>query len=127
MTGVTILHGNRSRSRGHERRRGLTDEVRVEGGAEELEDRAALGFTGADGRPNAFAPALAFIAACALCDTPVDNEVADGLLGHVVGWLNPRGGDEGEEFLGVKAEALAQVTDARSVRGVLETVDQPVA
>jgi hypothetical protein len=105
----------------------MTDEMRVERGAEELEDRSALGFTGTDGRPNAFAPALAFVAACALGDAPVDNEVADCLLGHVVGWLDSWGGDEGEELLWVKAEALAQVTDARSVRGVLETVDQPVA
>ena len=86
-----------------------------------------MGFTSADGGPDAFAPALAFDAASALGDAPVDNEVADGLLGHVVGGLNPWGGDEGEELLGVKAEAFAQVTDARSVRGVLETVDQPVA
>ena len=101
--------------------------MRIEGCAEEIEDRPALGIAGADGCPDAFAPALAFGSACALCDTPVDNEVTDGLLGHVVGRLNLRCGDEREKLLGMEAESLAQVTDAHSVRSVLETADQPVA
>ena len=86
----------------------------VDGGAEELKDRAALGFAGTDGGPDPFAPALALVSASAPGDASIDDEVTDGLFRHVVGGFDAGGGEEGEELLGMEAKALTQIAYARS-------------
>ena len=90
---------NRSRRHGQEGWRREAFEVCVDGGAEELKDRAALGFAGADGGPDPFAPALALVSASAPGDASIDDEVTDGLFRHVVGGFDAGGGDEGEELV----------------------------
>lgn len=50
---------------------------------------------GAQNRPDAFGPALAVVSARPLSNLSVDDDVADGLFGEVVGRLDVGGGGKG--------------------------------
>ncbi len=62
-------------------------EVGEEGFFEEREQVAAVLAAGGDSRPDALAPVSASFATSALRDAAVDHDVANGLLGGVVGRL----------------------------------------
>ena len=76
---------------------------------QEVEGRLIL--LGAGGRhgPDAFAPALAVWAACALRHFSIDDHEADRSLGEVVRRLNAGGGDESEVGVAVLAETIGHV------------------
>ena len=96
----------------------------LDGIAKELENRTPLRLTGTDSRPDALGPVATFLASSALSNAAVDNEIANGLFGHVVGRLNAGCGDEGEELLGVHLETLAQVASTGTVGGRPEFFDE---
>ena len=111
----------------HERGGLFAAEEGVDRIAKELECRALLQAAGAQYRPDTFGPTLPMVAACALGQLPVDDDVADGLFGEVVGGLNAGGGDEGEELLGMELEAVAQISDPRAIGCGLELPNEFVA
>ena len=91
---------------------GLAGEVGEDRLVQEVEGGLVPLGAGGGGRPDAFAPALAGVAAGALGDFSVDDHEADRPLGEVVRRLNPRfprGGDELEVGVAVLAETAGQV------------------
>ena len=92
-----------------------------------LEHRSVLLGAGGGGRPDAFAPAAAARAACALGHVAVLDHEAYGLLGQVVRGRDARRGDEAEVGRPVSAEAVRQVPGLDPRRGALAHLQHPVA
>ena len=61
---------------------------------EELHGGSALLSAGGQNSPDAFGPALAYLAASALCDAPIDDHKTQSLFCEVIRWFDTRGGDE---------------------------------
>ena len=81
-----------------------------DGFAKEGEDASAGLGAGGDRGPDAFEPALAGVAARALCDLAVDDDETDRLFGEIVCGFEAWGGDEAEITFAVLVKAFGEVS-----------------